>query len=67
MVRSRSASACSTGKTARTHQCHPGYHTLSDAVYLVISSVAKHIAESADRQFVTVENTSHAGGGLLSG
>ena len=41
----------------RTHQCHPSYRTISDAVHLTVSTVMKHIAKLADRQFITVENT----------
>ena len=43
----------------RTHQCHPCYRTISDAVHLTVSMVMKHIAKLVDRQFITVENTSY--------
>ena len=43
----------------RTHQCHPSYRTISDAVHLTVSMVMKHIAKLVDRQFITVENTSY--------
>ena len=43
----------------RTHQCHPSYRTISDAVHLTVSTVIKHVAKLADRQFITVENTSY--------
>ena len=43
----------------RTHQCHPSYRTISDAVHLTVSTVVKHITKLADRQFVTIENTSY--------
>lgn len=43
----------------RTHQCHPSYRTISDAVRLTASTVMKHITKLADRQFITVENTSY--------
>ena len=43
----------------RTHQCHPSYRTISDVVHLTVSTVMKHITKLADRQFITVENTSY--------
>ena len=43
----------------RTHQCHPSYRTISDEVHLAVSTVIKHVAKLADRQFITVENTSY--------
>lgn len=43
----------------RTHQCHPSYRTISDAVHLTVSTVVKHITKLVDRQFITVENTSY--------
>ena len=42
-----------------THQCHPSYRTISDAVHLTVSTVMKHITKLADRQFITVESTSY--------
>ena len=43
----------------RTHQCHPSYRTISEAVHLTVATVMKHIAKLADRQFITVENTTY--------
>ena len=43
----------------RTHQCHPSYRTISAAVHLTVSTVMKHITKLADRQFITIENTSY--------
>ena len=43
----------------RTHQCHPSYRTISEAVHLTVATVMKHIARLADRQFITVENTTY--------
>lgn len=43
----------------RTHQCHPSYRTISDAVHLTVSTVMKHITKLVDRQFITVQNTSY--------
>lgn len=43
----------------RTHQCHPSYRTISGAVHLTVSTVMKHITKLADRQFITVENTTY--------
>lgn len=43
----------------RTHQCHPSYRTISTAVHLTVSTVMKHITKLADRQFITIENTSY--------
>ena len=42
-----------------THQCHPSYRTISDAVHLTVSTVVKHITKLADRQLITVESTSY--------
>ena len=43
----------------RTHQCHPSYRTISAAVHLTVSTVMKHITKLADRQFITIDNTSY--------
>lgn len=43
----------------RTHQCHPSYRTISDAVHLTVSTVMKHITKLADKQFISVENTTY--------
>ena len=43
----------------RTHQCHPSYRTISGAVHLTVSTVMKHITKLADRQFISVENTTY--------
>lgn len=43
----------------RTHRCHPSYRTILDAVHLAVSTVIKHVAKLADRQFITVKNTSY--------
>ena len=43
----------------RTHQCHPSYRTIAAAVHLSAATVMKHITKLADRQFITVENTSY--------
>ena len=43
----------------RTYQCHPSYRTISAAVHLTVSTVMKHITKLADRQFITIENTSY--------
>ena len=43
----------------RTHQCHPSYRTISGAVHLTVSTVMKRITKLADRQFITVENTTY--------
>ena len=42
-----------------THQCHPSYRTISDVVHLTVSTVMKHITKLADRQFISVENTTY--------
>lgn len=46
----------------RTHQCHPSYRTISGAVHLTVATVMKHIAKLADRQFITIQNTSYIDG-----
>lgn len=43
----------------RTHQCHPSYRTIAAAVHLTVPTVMKHITKLADRQFITIENTSY--------
>lgn len=43
----------------RTHQCHPSYRTISEAVHLTVATVMKHIAKLVDRKFITVENTTY--------
>ena len=43
----------------RTHQCHPSYRTISGAVHLTVSTVMKYITKLADRQFISVENTTY--------
>lgn len=43
----------------RTHQCHPSYRTIAAAVHLTVSTVVKHIAKLADKQFIAVENTAY--------
>lgn len=43
----------------RTHQCHPNYRSLSDAVHLAAPTVMKRITRLTGRQFITVENTSY--------
>ena len=43
----------------RIYQCHPSYRTISAAVHLTVSTVMKHITKLADRQFITIENTSY--------
>ena len=43
----------------RTHQCHPSYRTISEAVHLTVATVMKHIAKLEDRKFITVENTTY--------
>lgn len=50
---------CSTAKIAAPISVIPVYHTISDAVHLTVSTVMKHITKLADRQFITVENTSY--------
>lgn len=42
-----------------THQCHPSYRTMADAVHLTVSTVMKHIAKLVDKQFIAVENTTY--------
>ena len=42
-----------------THQCHPSYRTISGAVHLTVPTVMKHITKLADRQFISVENTTY--------
>lgn len=42
-----------------THQCHPSYRTISEAVHLTVATVMKHIAKLEDRKFITVENTTY--------
>lgn len=46
----------------RTHQCHPSYRTISGAVHLTVATVMKHITKLADRQFITIQNTSYIDG-----
>lgn len=43
----------------RTHQCHPSYRTIADAVHLTVSTVMKHVAKLEARQLITVERTSY--------
>ena len=43
----------------RTHQCHPSYRTIADAVHLTVATVMKHIAKLVDRQLISVEHTSY--------
>ena len=43
----------------RTHQCHPSYRTISEAVHLTVATVMRHIAKLEDRKFITVENTTY--------
>ena len=43
----------------RTHQCHPSYRTISEAVHLTVATVMKHIAKLVDRQLIAVEHTSY--------
>ena len=43
----------------RTHQCHPSYRTIAAAVHLTVSTVVKHIAKLADKQFIAVDNTAY--------
>lgn len=43
----------------RTHQCHPSYRTISDAVHLAVSTVMKHITKLVDQQLIAVENTNY--------
>ena len=43
----------------RTHQCHPSYRTISEAVHLTVATVMKHITKLVDRKFITVENTTY--------
>ena len=46
----------------RTHQCWPSYRTISGAVHLTVATVMKHITKLADRQFITIQNTSYIDG-----
>ena len=43
----------------RTHQCHPGYNTISGATSLAVNTVMKHVVKLAERKFITVERTSY--------
>lgn len=43
----------------RTHQCHPSYRTIAAAVHLTVSTVVKHIAKLADKQFIAVKNKAY--------
>lgn len=40
----------------RTHQCHPSYRTISDAVHLAVSTVMKHITKLVDKQLTPVQH-----------
>ena len=43
----------------RSYQCHPSYRTIAAAVHLTVSTVVKHIAKLADKQFIAVKNKAY--------
>ena len=43
----------------RTHQCHPGYKTISAVTGLAVNTVMKCVTTLTDKQLITVEHTSY--------
>ena len=62
MGQSLSMPIFSTAKIAAPISVIPAYRTISGAVHLTVATVMKHIAKLADRQFITIQNTSYIDG-----
>ena len=41
----------------KTHQCHPSYKTIGNAVYLSPNTVAKHVGGLQEKRLITTDNT----------